>query len=650
MLGVSPAATVGLHFMENYCGAPAYSGFPVTLTAFGIAPTGWQNLMQMDSGYGGCATPSLGYTLNQVITTTTTTGGLNPLANGSLNVTWFGPTANFAGFGGYAGPPPTYAYGGPYPYGGKPPTGEEQIYATFIRDGVNFGPPGGADNTGGAGGYYVDVTGLKTVFTNSPFVVELIAASDSMQTLTNAFVVDMVNAITNSVSYPNTPKVGNAGGAPWVRGQGGGLSTMSGAIDTDHIRIFSATPQHGTSDDPNGYDNAGTISGFIITDKPVVTMSPQPVNGGAGDDVTLRAYAVGVPPLSYQWRLNGQPIVGATGLTNAVGALSPAREGAYDLVVSNAYGMATSAVASVTIDRLTVGFSGSYIVDSSGATPAATGVNHGTSWQATNSDGTVTRTGVAAFNGSHPDQITVPGTTNFDATTGAIMFWVRSDITAYTGSNPPLLFDRHNGTGGIGSGDGMFLYLNSDGSLSFAASQGLAGFSSLKSVADTKWHHVALVYDQSATGTNRIYVDGAVDNLLGNFAEWVWPAGQELEFGLSHDNAAWQPFDGQMDDIRIYKGSITAADIASIYSQGTAVKPAQAVMRFNFDTSPVSGLTLQWRLKDVILQSSDSVAGPFVDVPSATSPVAVPPPFGPAKFYRYRGHSPVSILSNPYLM
>ena len=36
MLGVSSAATIGLHFQENYCSAQAYSGYPVTMTAFGI--------------------------------------------------------------------------------------------------------------------------------------------------------------------------------------------------------------------------------------------------------------------------------------------------------------------------------------------------------------------------------------------------------------------------------------------------------------------------------------------------------------------------------------------------------------------------------------------------------------------------------------
>src|SRR5271154_835986 len=92
MLGVSSAATVGLHFQVNYCDSQDYTGFPVTLTAFGIPPSGWQNLTPMDTGYGCSSYPQPGvgdyFTLQEDgIGSTNTSPGLNPLPNGSLNVT-----------------------------------------------------------------------------------------------------------------------------------------------------------------------------------------------------------------------------------------------------------------------------------------------------------------------------------------------------------------------------------------------------------------------------------------------------------------------------------------------------------------------------------------------------------------------------------
>ena len=50
---------------------------------------------------------------------------------------------------------------------------------------------------------------------------------------------------------------------------------------------------------PTDYNNAGNIAGFIITDQPVVTMSPNSAKANPGDTVALSAYAIGVPPVSY---------------------------------------------------------------------------------------------------------------------------------------------------------------------------------------------------------------------------------------------------------------------------------------------------------------------------------------------------------------
>src|ERR1039457_7158735 len=105
MLGVSQAATVGFNFQCNYCAATSYSGAVVTGPAFGIGTNGWESLSQMDTGYG-C---SAGYfTLNQVINNSSSGGGLNPLPNGSLNLSWSAYTANVSGFAEYSRSGPHY--------------------------------------------------------------------------------------------------------------------------------------------------------------------------------------------------------------------------------------------------------------------------------------------------------------------------------------------------------------------------------------------------------------------------------------------------------------------------------------------------------------------------------------------------------------
>ena len=253
MLGVSQAATVGFNFQCNYCAASSYSGAVVTGAAFGIGTNGWESLTQMDTGYG-CTSGY--YTLNQVIDNTSSGGGLNPLPNGSLSVTWSAYTANVSGFGGYTRSGPHYTFGG---NGYKP--GNEQVYWGFLRDGVNFGPgSSGGDNN--QPGYSIDLTGLKSLFTNTPFAVQLVASADSMQYLTNAFIIDATANTTQSVVYPSTPPVSDSGDTAWIRGIGGGLSTGSGSFDTDHLKIIGNRAAH--VGPKTGYNFASTIAGFII--------------------------------------------------------------------------------------------------------------------------------------------------------------------------------------------------------------------------------------------------------------------------------------------------------------------------------------------------------------------------------------------------
>ncbi len=334
MLGVSQAATVGINFQANYCDAQSISGYIVTSTAFGIDPKGWENLTQMDNGYGSCSGP-LFYNLSEVIDTTTSTNGLNPLPNGALSISWGAATANVSGFNGYPGN-----------------KGEFQVYHGFLRDGVNFGPgSSGGDNN--QPGYNVDIVGLKTVFTNHPFVIQLVASSDSMNTFTNAFIIDASHSTTQSVVYLNPHLESPQGGAPWVRGYGGGISTVSMPVDADHVKIIGNRAAHGgdktVGDD---YNEASNISGIIITDKPVVTMSPQPVVASLHDTVHLKGIAAGVPPLSYQWRKGAVPILNATNATYSIPDI--ASSGKFDLVVTNLYGAAISKASDVSVDQLAI--------------------------------------------------------------------------------------------------------------------------------------------------------------------------------------------------------------------------------------------------------------------------------------------------------
>jgi hypothetical protein len=106
-------------------------------------------------------------------------------------------------------------------------------------------------------------------------------------------------------------------------------------------------------------NTANSIAAWVSSPTPVVITSPAPAQGcPAGQRAfTVRAAAGAFP--SYQWRRNGVPlndgtsvtgssILGSSSITLTISNMSGADAGAYDVVVTNACGSATSQAATLT--------------------------------------------------------------------------------------------------------------------------------------------------------------------------------------------------------------------------------------------------------------------------------------------------------------
>jgi hypothetical protein len=118
---------------------------------------------------------------------------------------------------------------------------------------------------------------------------------------------------------------------------------------------------------------------------PSFSVQPQPATAYVGESVSFSALAQGSLPLSYQWRLNGAPIPGATETTLAVTGIDLADEGDYTVVVTNSSGSATSVVAHLTLmEKITSLHSTG--IDAAGA-PLAAGVVDPSWTLLTNPDG-----------------------------------------------------------------------------------------------------------------------------------------------------------------------------------------------------------------------------------------------------------------------
>jgi hypothetical protein len=476
------------------------------------------------------------------------------------------------------------------------------------------------------------------------------ASADSTQVFTNALITDVTNSITYSVTYPNTPPVNNSEGTSYYQGTGGGLSLGSApftASNADHIHIASAPPQHFAS----GTNHCGTISGFIITDKPVVSMSPQPIPfSGPGDTIVLSAYAIGVPPLSYQWQFNGKNIPGATTLTNTFPAVI-ANAGNYILVVTNLYGATTSKVAVVAVDHLTESptATNNIVYDSNPDNAQHNGYNIGATWLASSTDSaSVTRTGVMSFTALETNGISVADNAAFDGPTGTFTLWMRSagTDTSAPGSVGASIIERPDFTNANSS---LVVLQQDSGSLEFNTPNGLSE-SGGASVSDNKWHFVAVTFDQTAGGGTALFQDGTLVATNGNAGTpWALPAGEQLDLGFDA-TSGYRSYNGLLNDVRFYSSVLSASEIASIQSTGALADAASLQLQFEFAAPPGEGIVVSWLNSTAVLQTAPDLTGPWTSVTNASSPYTIVPAAS-QQFFRYTStNAPQTRISNPYLM
>ncbi len=87
----------------------------------------------------------------------------------------------------------------------------------------------------------------------------------------------------------------------------------------------------------------------VVADPPTISTQPAGATVYAGGSITLAVAVQGTPPFAYAWRFNDTPLPGATGAQLVLTNLAAAQEGAYTVVVSNAAGTITSAIANLVI-------------------------------------------------------------------------------------------------------------------------------------------------------------------------------------------------------------------------------------------------------------------------------------------------------------
>jgi hypothetical protein len=94
----------------------------------------------------------------------------------------------------------------------------------------------------------------------------------------------------------------------------------------------------------------GSITAVANGAAPLVIDQPQSLTVNAGSPAFFSAVAVGPRPLAYQWRKNGTNIASATSTTYGITSVASNNVADYSVVITNAYGSVTSAVATLDLN------------------------------------------------------------------------------------------------------------------------------------------------------------------------------------------------------------------------------------------------------------------------------------------------------------
>lgn len=119
------------------------------------------------------------------------------------------------------------------------------------------------------------------------------------------------------------------------------ISATTGAMNGDQFRCIVS------------YDGASPVSSaaalLTVTTPPSIDTQPASTSGTAGGALTLSVGASGSGTLSYQWRLDGADIAGATSSSYTIPSVQAFHAGTYTVVITSGGVSTTSAGATVTV-------------------------------------------------------------------------------------------------------------------------------------------------------------------------------------------------------------------------------------------------------------------------------------------------------------
>ncbi len=209
------------------------------------------------------------------------------------------------------------------------------------------------------------------------------------------------------------------------------------------------------------------------------------------------------------------------------------------------------------------------------------------------------KTGQALDLDGSDDYVTVADNSALDVGTSAdltLTGWFYRDSFA---TDDTLIAKRN----GIATGDtGYILYIDdATDQLIFEVSDGTDEYSltSVATFTTAGWNHFAVVWDQDSASGSELYINGVANTAtdsgaIGNLDD----LSNTLAFRSGAESDAGNPFDGKLDEIRVYNRTLSASEIQSLYQQGGGTKVNSAMSNAQGTGRLDSGLVGYWQLDD----------------------------------------------------
>jgi hypothetical protein len=342
-------------------------------------------------------------------------------------------------------------------------------------------------------------------------------------------------------------------------------------------------------------------------DHPTILSQPASVTNYVSLAETFAVNAYSTAPLSYQWKKNGVTIPGATQRALTFRPLALGDAGTYMLTISNANGTLDSSPATLTVlspPMSAPDISGLvlHLPFDNNLTDATGRGNNGTAIHMTGSSNVSSATFVSGMLGSalhYASDYTGGLTTNTSYVTlgvrpdlqfgssvnFSVAYWIRLPA-GYADGDLPFFCDAVNSTfnggfvfaptyGGNGSqGSGS---VNGGWAVSVLnpanPANGFAAYGDANSINDGSWHHLVHTFDR-ANGVSVTYLDGVAANYTPQAGSIATAGnidtGQPATIGQDPTGQYPEAGSGDIDDLGVWRRSLTALEAASIYMAGVS--------------------------------------------------------------------------------